>query len=75
MLSLATAYPGTELENCKFISFHESWVAKFEGHGRGARLYLSSTLDEKSYRKLADYMWREIKEMKKKKLKIELVGI
>lgn len=66
MLSLATAYPGTELERGETIELDYSWVAKFEGHGKGAKLYLSSTLSKEEYRKLADYMWKEIKELKKK---------
>ncbi len=66
MLSLATAYPGTELEKGKSIEIDYSWVAKFEGHGKGAKLYLPTTLRENEYRKLADYMWKEVKELKKK---------
>ncbi|HIQ49626.1 MAG TPA: radical SAM protein [Nanoarchaeota archaeon] len=66
MLSLATAYPGTELEKGKTIEMDYSWVAKFEGHGKGAKLYLPSTLTKEEYKKLADYMWSEIKKLKKK---------
>lgn len=66
MLSLATAYPGTELEKGKSVEMDYSWVAKFEGHGKGAKLYLATTLTKEEYRKLADYMWKEIRELKKK---------
>jgi radical SAM superfamily enzyme YgiQ (UPF0313 family) len=66
MLSLATAYPGTELEKGKTITLEESWVAKFEGHGRGAQLYLPSSLSLDEYKRLADYVWQEIKTLKKK---------
>jgi len=66
MLSLATAYPGTELYNEKtFVNFDYSWVAKFEGHGKGAKLYLPKTLKKDEYKELADYLWRAIKEMKR----------
>ncbi len=65
MLSLATAYPGTELENGETIELEYSWVAKFEGHGRGAKLYLPKTLSLEEYRRLADYMWKEIRELKR----------
>ncbi len=66
MLSLATAYPGTELEKGKTIELDYSWVAKFEGHGIGAKLYLPNTLSKEEYKKLADYMWKEVKKLKKK---------
>jgi len=68
MLSLATAYPGTELYSGRKINLDPSWVAKFEGHGRGAELYLPSSLTEEEYRKLADWMWRKVKEFKRKRV-------
>ena len=65
MLSLATVYPGTELEKGRRVVFDESWVAKFGGHGRGSELYLPDSLNKEEYRKLADFMWEKIKELKK----------
>ncbi len=64
MLSLATAYPGTELEK-RTIEFGD-WVAKFEGHGRGAKLYFPTTLKANEYKELADYMYGEIKKLKRR---------
>jgi radical SAM superfamily enzyme YgiQ (UPF0313 family) len=73
MLSLATAYPGTELEKGRIIEFEQSWVKKFEGHGEGAKLYLPNTLTVKEYKRLADYMYEEIKKLKKEILKERVV--
>lgn len=64
MLSLATAYPGTELFNGNLIEMSDSWAAKFEGHGRGAKLYLPRTLAIEEYKKLAEFIWKEIKNLK-----------
>ena len=63
MLSLATAYPGTELYNRKKIKLDKTWVAKFSGHGRGSELFLPDTLTVKEYVKLADEMYKEIKSL------------
>ncbi|NOZ81992.1 MAG: hypothetical protein GXO63_02470 [Candidatus Micrarchaeota archaeon] len=63
LLSLATIYPGTELETGRRVVFDESWVAKFGGHGRGCELYLPDTLESEEYRELAELMWREVKEI------------
>jgi len=61
LLSLATAYPGTELEKGRSIDVHENWVKKFHGHGYGAKLYFPETLSRKEYTKLGDYIYREVK--------------
>jgi hypothetical protein len=61
LLSLATAYPGTELEKGQSIQVHENWVKKFHGHGLGAKLYFPETLSRKEYTKLGDYIYREIR--------------
>ncbi len=65
MLSLACAYPGTELKPSEVVP-HESWVAKFMGHGRGAPLHIPEGMDLKTYMRLADYMWRWTKEYNKR---------
>ncbi len=65
LLSLATAYPGTELEKGRKIKVHPNWVYKFHGHGFGAELYFPETLTRKEYTKLGDYMYREIKRLNK----------
>ncbi len=64
LLSLATAYPGTKLEESgRFIEMHPSWVAKFHGHGYGARLYLPEGMSKREYIRLADLMYKEIKKL------------
>jgi radical SAM superfamily enzyme YgiQ (UPF0313 family) len=65
LLSLATAYPGTELWNGRFIDVHPSWISKFHGHGPGGKLYLSESLSRKDYTKLADQMYKEVKRINK----------
>lgn len=61
LLSLATAYPGTELEKGRFVEVHENWVKKFHGHGLGASLYFPETLSRREYTKLGDYIYREVR--------------
>ncbi|NOZ58219.1 MAG: radical SAM protein [Euryarchaeota archaeon] len=61
LLSLATAYPGTELERGRFVEVHENWVRKFHGHGMGAKLYFPETLSRREYTKLGDYIYREVR--------------
>ena len=65
MLSLATAYPGTDLVSGKKVRFSPEWKKKFDGHGFGSELYLPKTLNRQEYMKLADYLWTEIRKMKK----------
>ncbi len=62
MLSLATAYPGTELKPSGY-AFPENWVRMFSGHGRGAQLYVPETLSKEEYMRLAEYMLEEIKKL------------
>jgi radical SAM superfamily enzyme YgiQ (UPF0313 family) len=66
MLSLATAYPGTALDAGKKIIMPSDWIAKFDGHGAGAPLYLAENLSKTEYKELADEMWIKIKAMKRK---------
>jgi len=65
MLSLACAYPGTELRPSEVIP-HESWIAKFMGHGRGAPLHVPEGMDIKTYMRLADHMWQWAREYNKR---------
>lgn len=65
LLSLATAYPGTDLWGGPYIDMHENWVAKFHGHGTGGKLYLPEGITRKEYITLADYMWGEVKRINK----------
>ncbi len=61
LMSLATAYPGTDLSGGRYIKMHPNWVAKFHGHGPGGNLYLPEGMTRKEYIRLADYMLKEIK--------------
>lgn len=61
LLSLATAYPGTELWGGPYIDVHKNWISKFRGHGTGGKLYLPEGITRKEYTRLADYMWSEVK--------------
>lgn len=66
LLSLATAYPGTELWSMgrkRSVQPHPSWIAKFHGHGYGGRLYLPQELTRKEYMRLADYLWTEVRNL------------
>lgn len=62
MLSLATAYPGTDLKPSGY-AFPESWIRKFPGHGRGAQLYVPETLTKDEYIMLAEYLLNKIKSL------------
>ncbi|MFH1773630.1 MAG: radical SAM protein [Methanobacteriota archaeon] len=63
LLSLATAYPGTELWSGKTIEAHPDWIAKFHGHGVGGRLYLPEGMTRKEYIRLAEEMWKAVKKL------------
>jgi len=65
LLSLATAYPGTELWESESLEVHPNWTAKFHGHGPGGKLYLPRALSRKEYMRLADYMWSEVRRLNK----------
>lgn len=67
LLSLATAYPGTELWGGPYIDVHENWISKFRGHGTGGKLYLPESITRKEYVRLADYMWSEVKKINRAK--------
>ncbi|MEE9474911.1 MAG: radical SAM protein, partial [Candidatus Hydrothermarchaeaceae archaeon] len=61
LLSLATAYPGTELWGRPYIDVHKNWISKFRGHGTGGKLHLPEGITRKEYMGLADYVWSEVK--------------
>ncbi len=63
LLSLATIYPGTELEKGRRINVHPNWVGKFHGHGYGAELYFPKTLSRREYTKLGDFIYREVRRL------------
>jgi radical SAM superfamily enzyme YgiQ (UPF0313 family) len=65
VLSLATAYPGTDLWGGPYIDMHERWIAKFHGHGTGGKLYKPEGMTNRQYAKLADFMWAEVKRINK----------
>ena len=69
MLSLTTAYPGTDLyEDAKrghVIKMPDQWLGMIGGHGRGALLYLSPTLQAEEYKRLAEHMLGEIKKIRR----------
>jgi radical SAM superfamily enzyme YgiQ (UPF0313 family) len=65
VLSLATAYPGTDLWGGPYIDMHERWIAKFHGHGTGGKLYKPKGMTKREYAKLADFMWAEVKRINK----------
>lgn len=69
LLSLATAYPGTELARGPFIDLPREWIAKFHGHGLGAKLYFPEGMSRKNYIRLAELMWREVKRMNRERAK------
>ncbi|MBI5253307.1 MAG: radical SAM protein [Euryarchaeota archaeon] len=70
LLSLATAYPGTELWSGGTVEVHPNWVAKFHGHGVGGRLYFPEGMTKKEYVRLAEEMWKAVK-----KLNSEAAGV
>lgn len=63
LLSLATAYPGTELWSGRAVEVHPNWIAKFHGHGVGGRLYFPEGMTRKEYTKLAEEMWKAVKKI------------
>lgn len=65
LLSLATAYPGTELWGGSYIDVHKNWISKFHGHGTGGKLYRPEGITRKEYMRLADYMWSEVRRINK----------
>lgn len=67
LLSLATAYPGTELEGGRKIQIHPNWVEKFQGHGPNAELYFPRSLERRDYTRLGDYLYREVKRLNRER--------
>ncbi len=63
LLSLATAYPGTELWSGRTVEAHPNWIAKFHGHGVGGKLYFPEGMTKKEYIKLAEEMWKAVKKI------------
>ncbi len=70
LLSLATAYPGTELWRGPYIEVHKNWISKFHGHGTGGKLYLPEGITKKEYIRLADYVWSKVKRINKIRSKV-----
>jgi len=72
MLSLATAYPGTQLwddlsqGHATALDADESWLKQFTGHALGAPIYLPKTLTKQAYMKLASWLRQELKQMRKR---------
>lgn len=72
LLSLATAYPGTDLWGGPYIDMHEDWIAKFHGHGTGGKLYKPGGMTKREYSRLADHMWAEVKRINKAREEAEI---
>jgi anaerobic magnesium-protoporphyrin IX monomethyl ester cyclase len=64
MLSLATIYPGTELEGTQSFRLPEDWVMKFGGHGIGADLFLPEGLAVEEYKRLAELLLQHVKNLR-----------
>ncbi len=75
LLSLATAYPGTELWRGRSVDVHPTWVAKFHGHGVGGRLYFPEGMTKKEYIKLAEEMWKAVKKLNSEATKVKKHGL
>lgn len=75
LLSLATAYPGTELWSGRFADVHPTWVAKFHGHGVGGRLHLPEGMTREEYIKLAEEMWKAVKKLNSRASQIKKHGL
>lgn len=75
LLSLATAYPGTELWSDRTVEVHPNWVAKFHGHGVGGRLYFPEGMTKKEYIRLAEEMWKDVKKLNSKAAGVKKHGL
>ena len=64
-LNLATIYPGCALEGTPEVVMNERWVQSIGGHGLGAPLAMPEGITPKEYRRLANYMKREIGKINK----------
>ena len=68
VLSLATAYPGSELWNTtRRVEFPLEWVRKFQGHGEFSPLYLAEELTPQTYKELAEEMLAVINKINNEK--------
>ncbi len=64
LISLATAYPGTELWlMTRRINPPLSWRRKFNGHGENSELYLPEGMTEQQYIELAEKLLNVIQEI------------
>lgn len=55
LLSLATAYPGTDLwDQPRRVTMPLEWIKRFTGHGVNSPLFLPEGMDPQQYRRLAD---------------------
>jgi radical SAM superfamily enzyme YgiQ (UPF0313 family) len=67
LISLATAYPGTELWDLdRRIDPPLEWRRKFNGHGENAELYLPDSMNEKSYKENGEKLLKIIQEINNK---------
>ena len=69
VLSLATAYPGTELWNSKRrVDLPLDWRRRFPGHGEFSPLYLSEELTLQTYKELAEDLLEVVQQINSEKL-------
>jgi radical SAM superfamily enzyme YgiQ (UPF0313 family) len=69
VLSLATAYPGTELWHTpRRIEMPLEWVRRFQGHGEYSPLYLAEELTPQSYKVLAEKLLAVVNKINSEKL-------
>ena len=64
LISLATAYPGTELWNTeRRIDPPQSWRRKFNGHGESSELYLPESMTKEVYIQEAERLLKVVQEI------------
>ena len=64
LISLATAYPGTDLWNKeRRIDPPLEWRRKFNGHGENSELYLPEAMTEEQYKTLAEKLLKIVQEI------------
>ena len=64
LISLATAYPGTELWHTKRrINPPQTWRRKFNGHGENSELYLPEAMTEEIYIAQAERLLKVVQEI------------
>lgn len=59
-LNLATIYPGCALEKNPIAIHNNNWLQTYSGHGICGKILLPDGMTAKQYRKIAEYMQREI---------------